>query len=58
MSGEYCPTRIVLLASIFPRLSVEKEFAQAPLIVGGQKIGDDTSMNEFVLFAEPWWETS
>ena len=55
MSGEYCPTRIVLLASIFPRLSVEKEFAQAPLLVGGQKIGDDTSMNEFVLFAEPWW---
>ena len=39
----------------FPRLSVEKEFAQAPLLVGGQKIGDDTSMNEFVLFAEPWW---
>ena len=23
--------------------------------MGGQEIGDDTSMNEFVLFAEPWW---
>ena len=54
MPGSYVHT-IGRIEARFPRLSVEKEFAQAPLLVGGQKIGDDTSMNEFVLFAEPWW---